>query len=52
MFLFLENLVQTEDTKEELLLIPNPQYIKIIDSPKMKINEFSKRGIKKPLISS
>jgi len=42
MFLFLENLVQTEDTKEELLLIPNPQYIKIIDSPKMKINEFSK----------
>ncbi len=42
MFLYLDNLIQTQGTQEELLLIPSPQYLKIINSQRMKINEFSK----------
>ncbi len=39
MFIFLENLVKTEGTNEEIFLIPQPRYIKAINSLKMKINE-------------
>ncbi|MFX1566737.1 MAG: family 20 glycosylhydrolase [Promethearchaeota archaeon] len=42
MFLYIENLNQTDAKKEELLLIPLPQYIRILNSQKMKIDESSK----------
>ncbi|MFW9972003.1 MAG: hypothetical protein ACFFDF_17570, partial [Candidatus Odinarchaeota archaeon] len=42
MYLFLDNLIETEGTQEELLLIPSPQYLKLINSQRVKINEFSK----------
>lgn len=38
MFIYLEQLIPTENTKEELYLIPQPRYIKI-ESSKNKINE-------------
>ena len=41
MFLYLDNLIQSQGTQEELLLIPSPQYLKLLNSQRMKINEFS-----------
>ncbi|MFX1280750.1 MAG: family 20 glycosylhydrolase [Promethearchaeota archaeon] len=38
MFIYLERLLPTENTKEELYLVPQPRYIKI-ESSKNKINE-------------
>ncbi len=42
MFLYIENLIETDVENEELFLIPSPQYIRILNSQKMKINESSK----------
>ncbi|MFW9899093.1 MAG: family 20 glycosylhydrolase [Candidatus Thorarchaeota archaeon] len=41
MFLYLDNLIQSQGTQEELLLIPSPQYLKVLNSQRLKINEFS-----------
>ena len=41
MFIYLENLIENDGIKEELFLIPPPQYIKITNSQKMRINEGS-----------
>jgi hypothetical protein len=42
MFIYLENLVKVESIKEEIFLIPNPRYLKINNSYKLKINESTK----------
>ncbi|KKL96516.1 hypothetical protein LCGC14_1843690, partial [marine sediment metagenome] len=42
MFIYLENLVKTDETIENLFLIPYPRYMKRNNSNKMKINENSK----------
>ena len=42
MFIYLENLVKTEESMEDIFLIPYPRYVKIDHSNKMKINEDSK----------
>jgi len=42
MFIYLENLVKAEGIKEEIFLIPNPRYVKMNNSYKMKINEYTK----------
>jgi hypothetical protein len=42
MFIYLENLVNTDETMEDIFLIPYPRYIKMNHSNKMKINENSK----------
>ena len=42
MFIYLENLVKTDEIVEDLFLIPYPRYVKRNQSNKMKINENSK----------
>ena len=42
MFIYLENLVKAEGTREDIFLIPSPRYVKMNNSNKMKINESSK----------
>ena len=42
MFIYLENLVKSENIEEELFLIPQPRYIKTENFQKLKITEQSK----------
>ena len=42
MFIYLENLIRVEDSKEEIYLIPEPRYLRRINSQKLKINENTK----------
>ncbi len=42
MFIYLENLVKVEGTKEELFLIPYPRYISMNNAFKLRIQENSK----------
>ncbi|MFX1346536.1 MAG: family 20 glycosylhydrolase [Promethearchaeota archaeon] len=42
MFIYLENLVKVEGIKEEIFLIPNPRYVKMNNSYRMKISEHTK----------
>jgi hypothetical protein len=42
MFIYLENLVKSENVKEKLFLIPQPRYIRIENFQKLKITEDSK----------
>ncbi|MFX1481321.1 MAG: family 20 glycosylhydrolase, partial [Promethearchaeota archaeon] len=42
MFIYLENLARVKDSKEEIYLIPEPRYLRRINSHKIKINEDTK----------
>ncbi|MBY8983869.1 MAG: family 20 glycosylhydrolase [Candidatus Lokiarchaeota archaeon] len=42
MFIYLENLVKTDETMEDIFLIPYPRYVKMNHSNKIKISENSK----------
>lgn len=42
MFIYLENLAKSEDNKKEMLLIPQPRYVKIENLQTLKITEQSK----------